>query len=135
MLHQLLKQNFVLLVLSYMSIITQWRSIEDVSLTSYCFYFSASVIGCINSEKESEVAQLCPTLCDPIGCSLPGSSVHGIFQAKILEWLAIPFSRGSSWARDWTMISCVAGRLFTIWATRETHILDVKTTLLLLRCQ
>ena len=48
------------------------------------------------SESESEVAQLCPTLCDPMDCSLPGSSVHGIFQAIVLEWIAISFSRGSS---------------------------------------
>ena len=47
-------------------------------------------------ESESEVAQLCPTLCHPMDCSLPGSSVHGIFQAKILEWVATSFSRGSS---------------------------------------
>ena len=64
------------------------------------------------------VAQSCLTLCDPI-CSLPGSSVHGILQARILEWVAIPFSRGSSWPRDWTWASCTAGRCFTIWATRE----------------
>ena len=48
----------------------------------------------------SEVAQSCLTLCDPMDCSLPGSSVHGILQAKILEWVAIPFSRGSSQPRD-----------------------------------
>ena len=47
-------------------------------------------------ESESEVTQSCPTLCDPMDCSLPGSSVHGIFQARILEWVAISFSRGSS---------------------------------------
>ena len=47
------------------------------------------------------------------------SSIHGILQAKILEWFAISFSRGSSWPRDWTQVSCTAGRLFTIWATRE----------------
>ena len=52
-------------------------------------------------------------------CSLPGSSVHEILQARILEWVAIPFSRGSSWPRDWTWVSCIAGRCFTIWATRE----------------
>ena len=52
--------------------------------------------------KESEVAQSCPTLCDPMDCNLPGSSVHGILQARILEWVAISFSRGSSWPRDWT---------------------------------
>ena len=46
--------------------------------------------------KESEVAQLCPTLCNPMDCSPPGSSIHGIFQARVLEWAAIPFSRGSS---------------------------------------
>ena len=49
--------------------------------------------------------------------SPPGSSVQGILQARILEWVAIPFSRGSSWPRDWTQVSCTAGRFFTIWAT------------------
>ena len=63
------------------------------------------------------VAQSCLTLCDPMDYSLPGSSVHGIFQARILEWLAIFFSRGSSWPRDWTQISCIASRFFTVWAT------------------
>ena len=52
-------------------------------------------------------------------CSPPGSSVHGIFQARILEWLAISFSRGSSWSRDRTQVSRIEGRLFTIWATRN----------------
>ena len=56
---------------------------------------------------------LCPTLCDPMDCSQPGSSVHGIFQARILEWVAMPFSRGSSWPMDWTRVSCTAGRFFT----------------------
>ena len=69
--------------------------------------------------KWSEVVQSCPTLCDPIDSSLPGSSVHGIFQARILEWVAIFFSRGSSWPRDRTQVSCIAGRCFTVWATRE----------------
>ena len=62
--------------------------------------------------------QLCRTLCDPMDCSLPGSSVHGIFQAGILKWVAIFSSRGSSWPRDWTPVSPVsptlAGRVFTI---------------------
>ena len=52
------------------------------------------------SESESQVTQSCPTLCDPMDCSLPGSSVHGIFQAIVLEWIAISFSRGSSQPRD-----------------------------------
>ena len=65
------------------------------------------------------VAQLCSTLCSPMDCSLTGSSVHGIFQARILEWVAMSFSRGSSWPRDRIRISNIAGRLFTTWATRE----------------
>ena len=54
-----------------------------------------------------------------MGCCPPGSSVHVIFQARILEWVAMSFSRGSSWPRDQTQISCIAGRLFTVWATKE----------------
>ena len=61
----------------------------------------------------------CPTLCNPINCSLPGSSVHGIFQARVLEWVAISFSRGSSQPRDQTQVSCIIGRCFTVSATRE----------------
>ena len=61
----------------------------------------------------SEVTQSCPTLCNPIDCSLPGSSVHGIFQARVLEWVAISFSRGSSRPRDRTHVSRVVGRRFT----------------------
>ena len=57
------------------------------------------------------VAQLCPTLCDPVNCSPPGFSVHGILQAKILEWVAIPFSRGSSIP---ILVSYIKGRFFTI---------------------
>ena len=68
---------------------------------------------------ESEVAQSCPTLCDPMDCSLSGSSVHGIFQARVLEWIAISFSKGSSQPRNWTRVSRFAGRRFTVWATRE----------------
>ena len=75
-----------------------------------------------SKRKWSEVSQSCPTLCDPVDCSLPGSSVHGIFQARVLEWIAISFSRGSSQPRDRTQVSCIAGRRFTIWATREEDI-------------
>ena len=57
--------------------------------------------------------------CDPMDCSLPGFSVHGILQARILGWVAISFSRGSSWPRDWTLVSCIAGRFFTNWTTWE----------------
>ena len=71
------------------------------------------------SEKWSEVAQLCPTLSNPMDCSLSCSSVHGIFQARVLEWVAISFSRGSFRPRNRTWVSCIAGRCFTVWATRE----------------
>ena len=60
------------------------------------------------------ITQLYLTLCDPIDCSLPGSSAHGISQARILEWVAIPFSRESSQARDKTQVSCIASSFFTI---------------------
>ena len=58
------------------------------------------------------VAQSCPTLCDPMDCSPPGSSVHGILQARILEWVAMPSSRGSSWPRNWNWVSCITGRSY-----------------------
>ena len=72
----------------------------------------------INSWVKVLVAQLCPTLCDLMDCGLPGSSVHGILQARILRWVVIPFSRGSSRPGDRTCASCTAGGFFNIWATR-----------------
>ena len=65
-------------------------------------------------ERECEVVQSCPTLCDPMDCSLPGSSVHGIFQTIVLEWIAISFSKGSSQPRDHTWVSRVVDRRFTV---------------------
>ena len=59
------------------------------------------------------------TLCDPMDCSPPGFSAYGISQARILEWVAIPFYRWSSQPRDWTCISCIIGRFFTNWATMK----------------
>ena len=70
---------------------------------------------------ESEVAHSCPTLCDPMDCSPPGSSTHGIFQARILEWVVISFSKRSSQPRDRTPVSHIVGRRFTVRATRETQ--------------
>ena len=74
---------------------------------------------CNEYRKWSEVTQSCPTLCDPMHCSLPGSLVHGIFQARVLEWVAISFSRGSSQPRERTRVSQTASRHVTVWATRE----------------
>ena len=71
--------------------------------------------------KWSEVAQSCPTLCNPMDCSLTGSSIHGIFQARVLEWVTISLSRVSSRPRDWTWVSRIVHRRFTVWATSEVH--------------
>ena len=79
-----------------------------------------------SEELISEVAQWCLTLCDPMDCSLPGSSIHGIFQARILQWVAISFSKRSSQPRDWTQVSRIVGRRFTVWATREGLMLKLK---------
>ena len=73
----------------------------------------------VKEENESEVAQSRPTLCDPMDCSLPGSCLHGILQARVLEWVAISFSRGSSWPRHQTRVSWIPGRRFNLWATRK----------------
>ena len=63
-----------------------------------------------------------PTLCDPMDCGPPGSSVHGILQSIILEWVAILFSRESSWPKDRTQVSRIAGGFFTVLATREGRV-------------
>ena len=70
---------------------------------------------------KGKLAQSCPTLCDPMNCSSPGSFVHGILQARILEWVAVPFSKGSSWPRGRTQVSGITGRSFTVWATPEAQ--------------
>ena len=68
-----------------------------------------------------KVSQWRPTLCNPMNCSPLGSSVHGILQGRILEWVAIPFSRESFWPRGQTQVSHIAGRFFTVWATRKVY--------------
>ena len=83
--------------------------------------------------KESDMSCMCVYVCvlvpqsrrtlgDPMDYYLPGTSVSGALQARILEWVAIHFSKGSSRSRDRTQVSCVAGRCFTVWATREAHL-------------
>ena len=66
-------------------------------------------------------AQTCPTFWDPVDFSPSDFLVHGIIQARILKWVSLTFYRGSSWPSDETQVSCLEGRFFTIWATRETH--------------
>ena len=86
---------------------------QKIHLTTYSKFFHFEHL------ESVLVTQLCPTLCDPMDCKRPGSFVHGILQARILKWVTIPFSRGSSQPRDWTGDFRIAGRFFTIWATRE----------------
>ena len=103
------------------------QSFSSVQLLSHVQLFATpwtaahqASLSITNSQKvksESEVAQLCLTLCNPVDCSPPGSSVHGILQERILEWVAISFSRGSSQPRDQTQVSRIAGRCFNLWPT------------------
>ena len=79
----------------------------------FCFIDYAKAFDCV------KVAQSCPTLCDSMDYT-----VHGILQARILEWVAFPFSRGSSQPRNRTQVFHIAGRFFTRWATREAHCVD-----------
>ena len=78
------------------------------------FHCPPETIIFLTGYSESEVCQSCPTLCDPVDCSPPSSSVHGIFQARILEWVATSFFRGSSRPRDGIRVSYIADRRFTI---------------------
>ena len=75
-----------------------------------------------SDKSDSEVAQSCLTFCDPIDYGLPGSSICGIIQARVLQWSCHFLLQGSSQPRDWTWVSCIVGRRFTIWATREVRI-------------
>ena len=92
------------------------------------------IANCMKMKSESEVAQSCPTLCDPMDCSLPGFSIHGIFQGRVLDLVAFSFSRGSSQPRDRTQVSHIVGRCFTLWATREAHYFLSHVTVWLRNC-
>ena len=97
-----------------------WKTLQgNPSMGTVCLAWSP--LPCpsmVRAAMSVLVTQLCPTLCYPMDCS-PVSSVHGILQARILEWVAIPCSRGSSQPRDQTQVSPIAGRCVTTWATRE----------------
>ena len=89
---------------------------KSCSLPQACFGASGLEADHFVMLKWSEIARSCPSLCNPMDCSLPGSSVHGLFQASVLECIAISFSRGSSQPRDRTQVSRIVGRRFTVWA-------------------
>ena len=100
--------SFILIVLSFYNLYDFILRQENITFelkgkTSSKILMSwRHIRSILDSKKESEVAQSCPTLCNPVECRLPGTPVHGIFQARILEWVAISFSRGSSRPRDRT---------------------------------
>ena len=71
------------------------------------------------TSMHAQLLRSCPTSCDPMDCSPPGSSVHGILQTRIVEWLVMPSARGSSQPRDQPLVSCTAGGFFIYWATWE----------------
>ena len=93
--------------------ITTYPKLEGTVLISWNFiiFHKKNVLHVLNILLFL-VTQSCPTLCNPKNCSLLGSSVHRILQARILEWVAMPCSRGSSQPRDWIQVSCIAGGFF-----------------------
>ena len=100
---------------------SEWPT--DFSLVEAHGDFSSCGAWALGSKSEIKVLDLqwYLILCNPMDCSPSGSSVHGIFQARILEWVAISFSRRSSWLRDRTRLSHIAARFVTVWATREAQ--------------
>ena len=95
-------------------------SYANIKEAKLCFFSLMFVCVCVCVRVHVRlVTQSHPTLCNTMDHSPPASSVHGILQARMLEWISFPFSRGSSQPRDWTRVSCIAGGFFTIWVTRE----------------
>ena len=109
--------------LCFLMVFTAWELSDHKVLTYYltysCILSFVTIIWSWSEVKWSVSCSVMSGLCNSMDCSLPGSSVREILQARILEWVAISFSRGSSWSRDQTWISCIVGRFFTIWATRK----------------
>ena len=99
-----------------------WCLLISIYLSRYFLNGQKCMMKLIN--RKVLVIQLHPTLCNPMDCSLPGSSVCGILQARILEWVAVFFSKESSQPIDWTWISCIVGGFFTIWPTREAQSIE-----------
>ena len=99
----------------YLQVFAIFNTNQTITV-KYIFGWFTIWTGSMYSKVKEKVAQSCPTLCDTIAYT-----VHGILQARILEWVAVPFSGVSSQPRDWTQVSCIAGRVFTSWATREAQ--------------
>ena len=103
----------------------KWKMHDFNSLQSLLTHLICSKQNSRSTTKIVVFRSVVSDSCDPMDYSLPGSSVHRIFQARILEWVAISFSRGSSWPRDQTQVSHIVGRCFTLWA-RDTDIFHAK---------
>ena len=99
----------------------KWLSSSSIGHLNI-FFGEVSSQSLRKKRKKELVTQSCPTLWDPMDCSTQGFCVHGILQARMLKWVAMPFSRESSWPRDRTQVSCIAGGFFTIWATRGASV-------------
>ena len=103
-------------------LITGFSGIEEKKGGRHCNHLGASQTT-LSSLKlspmyECSVTKSCPTLCNPMDCSPPGSSIHRVSQSRIPEWVAISFSRGSSQSRGWTDVSYIGRRILYHWATR-----------------
>ena len=105
----ILQVNYLFISSAYFSI---WFPFPPISIVLYMLRMQAQSL------------QSCPTLCNLVDCSSPGSFVHGIFRARTREWVAVFSSRGSSWVRDQTWVSCIADILYW-WATGKAHILKM----------
>ena len=101
---------------------TMWRLISRLFCDPSITYRYACCIITYMSKWKCLLLRRAPLFVALWTCRLPGSSVHGILHVKMQEWVAIPFSRGSSQLKDWTQVSCIAGKFFTIWVTREGHV-------------
>ena len=102
----------VLMLFDAYSKFNTWGAMKSCR-EAYVYMCICLVFWVFNKEKRKLVTQSCPTLCDPMDCSLPGSHVCGILQTGILEWAAVSFTRRSSRLRERTQVSCTAGRFFT----------------------
>ena len=123
-----------------MSLSSSWNLFTYFNKVLHHYHFSYSsrtdhqLLTSGISQKLCCLLLSCVWFHDPVDCSPPGSSVHGISQARILEWIATSFSMGSSWPTDQTRVSRIAGRFFTVWDTRVTSLqMEPRTKLLMLK--
>ena len=118
-----------------MSFAATWMNLESLTLKEISHTKGRNIVWHLSqvastkkcSVQFSSLTQLCLTLCDPMDCSLSRSSIHGFFQARVLEWVAISYSRRSFQSRDWTRVFRMVGRRFTVWAPWEAPLYPIKS--------